>query len=156
MVIACQRRLRSACLRRPVGRFGNCSRATTTSAYRALPFRRSPRPPELRQMLFGCCMSRCHLSKLLLHLLKNKPASDSRAASLSRSYLAMSSRCRTIRHCWSSMCFLAKSTSCFAVTAGSSIKSQRFRTIVVSSFLGRVDPLTRSHSRIDASWMKAR
>ena len=45
-------------------------------------------------------------------------APDSRATSSSRSYFAMSSRWLTMRHCCSSMCFLARSTSCLALTAG--------------------------------------
>jgi hypothetical protein len=47
----------------------------------------------------------------------------------------MSSRCRTMRLCWSSMCFLAKSASCLASTAGSSMTRQRLRNGIVRGYL---------------------
>jgi hypothetical protein len=50
-----------------------------------------------------------------------------RSLQRSNASLALFTRGRTMRFCWSSMCFLAKSTSCFAVTARSFIRRQRLR-----------------------------
>ena len=105
------------------GHFGCCSRCLgSRMTFNACLIHRE------REMLQYMCAG--HLSKLFRIRSRTRRAPDSRATSSSRSYLAKRSRYRTMRQCWSSMCLFAKSTSCLAVTAGSSMTRQRLIFII--------------------------
>ena len=76
-------------------------------------------------MLFSGYVRRRHLGELISASSQEHGASDNRAASLSRSYFAMQLAVPNDAALLVLKCFLDKSTSCLAVTAGSVMLRQR-------------------------------